>query len=377
MTVALVHDYLTQRGGAERVVLALTRAFPERPSTRRSTTLAGTFPEFQLTLTSGRCRSTGSRRCGRTIAPPCRSSPRRSRTCGSPPTSSSAARAAGHTERRSRAGRSSTATRRRAGSTSPIAISAAGVARYALVPVCSSRALERWDKKAAASADAYLANSTVVAERIRSIYGIDAEVVPPPPAITPDGPSQADQRSRTRLPALRLPPPALQERRRRGRSGLGTPRASDSSSPAAARWSSALRLRATLERHVRGQRHGLSTPLAVRELPSAHRGLVRRLRTDTARSRELRQTDCGSSLGRLPGHDRGGTHWGLFRRAHNACDHRARSTTFARPNGDEKQFRRLRRVSRRNASSSMSSLPHKAETPLTASLGSSNPPSSR
>jgi hypothetical protein len=29
--VAIVHDYLTQRGGAERVVLSLCRAFPEAP----------------------------------------------------------------------------------------------------------------------------------------------------------------------------------------------------------------------------------------------------------------------------------------------------------------------------------------------------------
>jgi len=29
MRVAIVHDYLTQRGGAERVVLALHRLFPD------------------------------------------------------------------------------------------------------------------------------------------------------------------------------------------------------------------------------------------------------------------------------------------------------------------------------------------------------------
>ena len=29
--VAIVHDYLTQRGGAERVVLAMHRAFPAAP----------------------------------------------------------------------------------------------------------------------------------------------------------------------------------------------------------------------------------------------------------------------------------------------------------------------------------------------------------
>jgi glycosyltransferase involved in cell wall biosynthesis len=47
----------------------------------------------------------------------------------------------------------------------------------------------RWDKRAAASADRYLANSTIVAERIGRVYGIDADVLPPPPAVTPDGPS--------------------------------------------------------------------------------------------------------------------------------------------------------------------------------------------
>ena len=51
--------------------------------------------------------------------------------------------------------------------------------------------LKRWDKQAARSADVYLANSTIVAERIKSIYGIDAEIVPPPPALTPHGPAEA------------------------------------------------------------------------------------------------------------------------------------------------------------------------------------------
>ena len=46
MTVALVHDYLTQRGGAERVVLALTRAFPDAPLFTSLYDPAGTFPEF-------------------------------------------------------------------------------------------------------------------------------------------------------------------------------------------------------------------------------------------------------------------------------------------------------------------------------------------
>lgn len=46
MTVALVHDYLTQRGGAERVVLSLRRAFPDAPIYTSLYDPAGTFPEF-------------------------------------------------------------------------------------------------------------------------------------------------------------------------------------------------------------------------------------------------------------------------------------------------------------------------------------------
>jgi glycosyltransferase involved in cell wall biosynthesis len=45
----------------------------------------------------------------------------------------------------------------------------------------------RWDKAAAATADRYLANSSVVAKRIGELYGVEAEVLPPPPAVTPEG----------------------------------------------------------------------------------------------------------------------------------------------------------------------------------------------
>ena len=44
--MALVHDYLTQRGGAERVVLSLAEAFPGAPVYTSLTTRPGTFPEF-------------------------------------------------------------------------------------------------------------------------------------------------------------------------------------------------------------------------------------------------------------------------------------------------------------------------------------------
>src|ERR671936_577759 len=44
--IALAHDYLTQRGGAERVVLSLVRAFPHAPLYTSFYEPAGTFPEF-------------------------------------------------------------------------------------------------------------------------------------------------------------------------------------------------------------------------------------------------------------------------------------------------------------------------------------------
>jgi glycosyltransferase involved in cell wall biosynthesis len=44
--VIIAHDYLTQRGGAERVVLAMARAFPGSPIVTSLYEPASTFPEF-------------------------------------------------------------------------------------------------------------------------------------------------------------------------------------------------------------------------------------------------------------------------------------------------------------------------------------------
>lgn len=44
--VAIVHDYLTQRGGAERVLLSMAKAFPDAPIYTSLYHPADTFPEF-------------------------------------------------------------------------------------------------------------------------------------------------------------------------------------------------------------------------------------------------------------------------------------------------------------------------------------------
>jgi glycosyltransferase involved in cell wall biosynthesis len=52
------------------------------------------------------------------------------------------------------------------------------ISRLALKPLLS--ALKQWDIKAAARPDFFIANSRVVAERIRTFYGREAVVIPPP-----------------------------------------------------------------------------------------------------------------------------------------------------------------------------------------------------
>jgi len=49
------------------------------------------------------------------------------------------------------------------------------------------RPLLRWDRKAAATIDGFIANSSVTAERVRDAYGVDPPVLPPPVLVEPDG----------------------------------------------------------------------------------------------------------------------------------------------------------------------------------------------
>jgi glycosyltransferase involved in cell wall biosynthesis len=51
--------------------------------------------------------------------------------------------------------------------------------------------LLRWDRRAAATAQRYLVNSTVVRDRVRAVYGIDAQLLPPPVSNNPELPQEA------------------------------------------------------------------------------------------------------------------------------------------------------------------------------------------
>ena len=184
MRVAIVHDYVTQRGGAERVVLRMLDAFPGAPLYTSLYEPDLTFPGFRAAdvrpLPMNRlaplrrwhrlafpllarafsglevpadvvfCSSSGWAHAARTPG-------RKVVYCHAP------ARWLYQSDRYLRGRRGP-----------------ASAALAALRP----RLLE-WDRRAAASAHRYLANSTEVSRRIRSIYGIEAEVLPPPPALEP------------------------------------------------------------------------------------------------------------------------------------------------------------------------------------------------
>jgi glycosyltransferase involved in cell wall biosynthesis len=184
--LAIAHDYLTQRGGAERVVLTLAQAFPTSTIHTAFYDRHGTFPDFascdirplpldripglrtrhrlampllapafslarvdaDVTLCSSSGWAHGIRATGAKVV-----------YCYTP------ARWLYQVERYLRG--SSLPTRTAMGLLGP--------------------PLRHWDRRAAASCDTYIAISTVVRQRIADCYGIDAELIHPPCSIDTSG----------------------------------------------------------------------------------------------------------------------------------------------------------------------------------------------
>ncbi|GAA1919644.1 hypothetical protein GCM10009775_10320 [Microbacterium aoyamense] len=194
--IALAHDYVTQRGGAERVALALTRTFPGSPLHTTLYDPPATFPEFDSvdvrTMPINRwpilrhhhrlalpflARAVSNHRVDADVliasssgwAHGIPTTGRKIVYCHAPARwLYQADRYAGSVESRGLRSR------------------AVSAATAMLGP-----GLRKWDQDAAASADRYLVNSRVVQTAVREVYGIDAEVLPPPPApFDPSTPSE-------------------------------------------------------------------------------------------------------------------------------------------------------------------------------------------
>lgn len=190
MSVALVHDYLTQRGGAERVVLSLQRAFPDAPLYTSLYDPGGTFPEF-----AGRDVRTlpinhlgPLRRRHRLAIGLLGASFGRLRIEADVAVCSSSGWAHGAVVSGRKVVYCHAPARWLYQPDRYLGSRPAPGARTALRLL--RRHLLAGDRRAAASADRYLANSTLVRSRLADLYGVEAEVVPPPPALAPAGPTR-------------------------------------------------------------------------------------------------------------------------------------------------------------------------------------------
>jgi glycosyltransferase involved in cell wall biosynthesis len=184
--VAIVHDYLTQRGGAERVVLSMLRAFPDARLYTSVYWPEGTFDEFRnVDIRTMALNRVGLFRRYHRLALPLYARAfsalevdARVVLCSSSGWAHGV-RATGHKVvycyAPARWLYQSDRYLRRAAVPSRVAL--AGL----------KRRLAAWDRAAAASADRYLTLSTAVRERIASTYGIDADVLHPPSVMDADG----------------------------------------------------------------------------------------------------------------------------------------------------------------------------------------------
>ncbi|WP_334685042.1 glycosyltransferase [Intrasporangium calvum] len=189
--MAIAHDYLTQRGGAERVVLSMLRAFPDATVHTTLYDPEGTFPEFREAriVTSPLNRSARLRRDHRRALPllpwavsrlPVDADLVIASSSGWAHAVPASGRKLVYCHAPARWLYQAEAYLGHAPSTS-----VTGRVLLALTPP-----LRRWDRRAAATADRYLVNSTVVRDRVKQAYGIDAEILPPPFGIDPAGPSE-------------------------------------------------------------------------------------------------------------------------------------------------------------------------------------------
>jgi glycosyltransferase involved in cell wall biosynthesis len=190
-SVALAHDYLTQRGGAERVVLALCRAFPDAPVYTSLYDPETTFPEFRdrdvRPLWLDRARLLRERH--RLALPLLPLAFGTTRIEADVVVCSSSGWAHGiRTDGRKIVYCHSPAKwlYRRDDYLGERASSVAKLGLRLLDPY-----LRAFDRRAARGAEAYIANSTYIREQIRAVYGIDAEIVHPPAGLDPDGPTEA------------------------------------------------------------------------------------------------------------------------------------------------------------------------------------------
>lgn len=177
--VALAHDYLNQRGGAERVVLELARIWPGAPIYTSLYRPESTFPEFgDRDIRTSFLNRLPVRNGFRNLFPLYPAAFRTLGTLTAPLVVTSTSGWA-HGVRTARETTHAVYCHTPARWLYRNAYLGSGSMRQRLASPLLG-AMRRWDVGAARRADLYIANSETVRERIRAAYGLDAEVVHPP-----------------------------------------------------------------------------------------------------------------------------------------------------------------------------------------------------
>jgi glycosyltransferase involved in cell wall biosynthesis len=185
--IAIAHDHLTQRGGAERVVLAMSRAFPEAPIYTLLHDPSATYPEFsgKDVRVSALNSLTPLRRNHRAALPFLPLAASSMFVDADVVLTSSSGWAHGFRTDGHKLVHCHTPARY--GHEHYVGEGGGGFPRH-VAHRAMSRYLRQWDNHAAASCDRYLAVSSVVQQRIAEVYGIEAGVLPPPVAMSENDP---------------------------------------------------------------------------------------------------------------------------------------------------------------------------------------------
>ncbi|MCA1690679.1 MAG: glycosyltransferase [Actinobacteria bacterium] len=182
MRVAIVHDYLTQRGGAERVVLSMMKAFPDAPLHTSLFDRTATFPDFATSDVRPMAINKLAllRRHHRMALPLLAPAFATHEVHADVVLCSSSGWAHGVRTTGVKVVYCYSPARWLYESETYLG-NRQSVARWGLAAVRAP--LVRWDRRMAGTASRYLTLSNVVRKRIQLTYGIEAEVLPPPPTI--------------------------------------------------------------------------------------------------------------------------------------------------------------------------------------------------
>lgn len=184
--VVIAHDYLTQRGGAEKVVLSMSKAFPDAPIYTLLYDPAGTYPEFadRDVRVSPLNRLAFFRKQHRAALPLLPAAASSMFVDADVVVTSSSGWAHGFRTNGAKLVHCHTPAHWLYTPDMYLKDQGDGLKRGLLK--VAGPALKAWDRRAARTVDRYLAVSTMIKDRIEGAYGIEADVLPSPVAMRTD-----------------------------------------------------------------------------------------------------------------------------------------------------------------------------------------------